>query len=125
VPRLANDGRTVYRPNPVNRWTSYGSTNATDWLEVDFGEPKEIGRIELCLYDDHGGVQPPASYTVQSWTGSEWEDVRDQTKSPAKPVGSAVNAVSFPKVTTTKFRVVFTHKDKARSGVTEILAWKE
>jgi len=70
-------------------------------------------------------VQPPASYTVQSWTGSEWKDVRDQTKFPAKPAGSAVNAVSFPKVTTTKFRVVFTHKDKARSGVTEILAWKE
>ena len=125
VPRLANDGRTVYRPNPVNRWTSYGSPNATDWLEVDFGEPKEIGRIELCLYDDHGGVQPPASYTVQSWTGSEWQEMRDQTKSPAKPVGSAVNTVSFPKLTTTKFRVVFTHQGNSRSGVTEILAWRE
>lgn len=125
LPKLANDGKTVYRSNPINRWTSYGSTNATDWLEVDFGEPKEMGRIELCLYDDRGGVQPPTSYTVQAWTGSEWQDVRDQTKSPANPVGSTVNTVSFPKVTTTKFRVVFTHKDKSRSGVTEILAWKE
>ncbi|MGN6642586.1 MAG: MGH1-like glycoside hydrolase domain-containing protein, partial [Verrucomicrobiota bacterium] len=80
VPRLANDGKNVYRPTPVNRWTSYGSTNATDWLEIDFGESKEIGRIELCLYDDRGGVQPPASYTVQSWTGSEWSDIPDQVK---------------------------------------------
>jgi len=125
IPRLANDGRTVYRSNPVNRWTSYGSTNATDWLEVDFGEPKEVGRIELCLYDDRGGVQPPASYTVQSWTGSEWKEVPDQVKTPAKPVGSAVNTVTFPKLTTAKFRVVFTHQGNSRSGVTEVLAWKE
>ncbi len=125
LPRLANDGKTVYRPNPINRWTSYGSPNATDWLEVDFGEPKEVSRLELCLYDDRGGVQPPASYTVQSWTGSEWQEALGQTKTPAKPVGSAVNTVAFPKLTTTKFRVVFTHQGKARSGVTEILAWKE
>jgi hypothetical protein len=125
VPRLANDGKTVYRPNPINRWTSYGSPSATDWLEVDFGEPKEVSRLELCLYDDRGGVQPPASYIVQSWTGSEWKEVPNQTKTPAKPVGSAVNTVAFPKLTTTKFRVVFTHQGNSRSGVTEILAWKE
>ncbi len=125
VPRLANDGRTVYRPNPVNRWTSYGSTNATDWLEVDFGEPKEISRVELCLYDDRGGVQPPASYTVEFWTGSEWRDAPDQVRTPAQPTGSTVNTVTFPKLSTSKFRVVLTHKGKARSGVTEILVWKE
>jgi hypothetical protein len=125
VPRLANDGKTVYRPNPINRWTSYGSPNATDWLEVDFGEPKEVGRLELCLYDDRGGVQPPASYTVQLWTGSEWQEAPGQTKTPAKPVGSAVNTVAFPRLTTAKFRVVFTHQGNSRSGVTEILAWKE
>ncbi|HEU5069152.1 MAG TPA: discoidin domain-containing protein [Verrucomicrobiae bacterium] len=125
LPVRANDGKTVYTSTPVNRWTSYGSTNATDWLEVDFGEPKEIGRIELCIYDDHGGVQPPESYTVQSWSGSEWQDVPDQVKTPVKPLGSAVNTVTFSKVTTSKFRVVFTHHGQARSGVTEILAWKE
>jgi hypothetical protein len=125
VPRLANDGKTNYRPNPVNRWTSYGSTNAADWLEVDFGEPKEVGRVELCLYDDRGGVRPPAAYTVQSWTGSAWQDAPDQTKSPAKPVGSALNTVTFPKLTTARLRVVFTHQGQARSGVTELLVWKE
>jgi hypothetical protein len=125
LPRLANDGKTVYRSNPINRWTSYGSTNATDWLEVDFGEPKEIARVELCLYDDRGGVQPPASYTVQSWTGSEWQEVPDQTRTPVKPVGSTVNTVTFPRQTTTKFRVVFSHNGRARSGVTELLVWRD
>ena len=122
---MANDGRTVYRPTPLNRWTSYGSTNAADWLEIDFGEPREIGRIELCLYDDHGGVQTPASYTVEAWGDSGWREVAGQVKSPAQPAGSTVNTVTFPKLTTSKFRVVFTHKGKARSGLTEVLAWKE
>jgi hypothetical protein len=125
VPRLANDGKTIYSPNPINRWTSYGSTNQTDWLEVDFGEPKEIGRIELCIYDDRGGVQPPASYAVEIWSGSQWREAPGQAKQPAAPVGSAVNTVTFPTQTTSKFRVVFTHSGKARSGVTEILAWRE
>jgi len=48
--------------------------NATDWLEVDFGEVREIGRIDLCIYDDRGGVQSPKSYSVQTWIGSEWQD---------------------------------------------------
>lgn len=125
VPRSANDGKTVYRPNPVNRWTSYGSTNRTDWLEVDFGAAREIGRVELALYDDHGGVQPPESYTLQTWTGTEWQEVPNQQKSPAQPVGSALNTVKFPRQTTSKFRIVFTHRGEARSGVTEVLAWKE
>jgi hypothetical protein len=125
IARLANDGRTVYRPNPVNRWTAYGSTNDTDWLEVDFGPAQEIGRVELCIYDDRGGVQAPADYFVEYWTGKEWQAVANQKKSPAQPVGSAVNTVTFPRISTAKFRVVFLHKGKARSGVTEILAWRE
>ena len=30
----------------MNRWTSYESPNATDWLEVDFGREREVGRVE-------------------------------------------------------------------------------
>lgn len=125
LPRWANDGKTVYQPNPVNRWTSYGSTNATDWLEVDFGEAKEVGRVELCLYDDRGGVQPPAAYAVQFWTGSEWREVSDPIKIPAEPVGSAVNTVTFARVTATRIRIVFTHRGAARSGLSELLMWRD
>jgi hypothetical protein len=75
--------------------------------------------------DDRGGVQPPASYTIETWTGSAWREVPDQVKTPALPVGSAINTVRFPRQTTTKFRVVFTHQGQARSGLTEILAWAD
>jgi F5/8 type C domain len=125
TPNHVNDGKIVYNPTPVNRWTSYGSTNAIDWLDLDFGEPKEIARIELYIYDDHGGVQAPKSYNIQLWDGSAWQDISNQVKSPAKPLGSAVNTITFPKITTTKFRVSFVNNGQARSGLTEIMAWKE
>jgi hypothetical protein len=124
-PRSAIDGKVIYRPTPMNRWTSYGSTNATDWLEVDFGTTQEFRRIDLLIYDDRGGVQPPESYTVQYWADGEWREAAAQKKSPETPIGSDVNTVRFEKVTAPKVRVLFTHKGKARSGVTELMVWNE
>jgi len=125
VAKSAIDGRIIYKTNPVNRWTSYGSTNTSDWLEVDFGEAKEVSRAELYLFDDRGGVQAPASYTVQYFADGEWRDAANQIKSPAAPLGGAMNTVTFNKVTTPKLRVLFTHHGKARSGLTELELWKE
>ena len=114
-----------YSPTPVNRWTSYASTNASDWLEVDFGSPKEVGRVEIYLFDDRGGVQAPESYTVQYFANGEWRDVVNPMAKPAAPTGSAINTATFTQVSTAKLRVVFTHKGNARSGVTELEVWKE
>ena len=125
VPKSAIDGRVGYSPTPVNRWTSYGSTNATDWLEVDFGAPQEMSRVEIYIFDDRGGVQAPAGFTVQYFAGDEWRDVAGPVNKPAVPVGSAINTVTFSKVTAPKLRVVFTHQGKARTGVTELEVWKE
>jgi hypothetical protein len=124
-PEKAIDGKIVFLPTPMNRWTSYGSPNATDWLEVDFGAAKEIGRVVLHLYDDRGGVQPPEKYQVQYWITGEWKDVANAASEPREPTGGMANTVSFAKVTTTRFRIVFTNKGKARSGVTEVEAWPE
>jgi hypothetical protein len=122
---MANDGVMSYSPSPHNRWTSFGSPDTSDWLEIDFGAKKKVGRFELALYDDCGGVQAPASYTVQTWYGAKWQDAADQRKSPAIPVGGQINEVRFAPVEASKIRVVFTHKGKARSGVSEVLAWPE
>jgi hypothetical protein len=122
---MVNDGRIVFRPTPNNRWTSYESPNASDWLEIDFGAKKEVGRVELYVYDDGGGVQAPEKYVVQFWDGSAWKDVPEQKKSPEKPYGGERNTVRFPRIETSKVRVVFTHRGKARSGLTEIEMWRE
>jgi hypothetical protein len=120
-----NDGRIVFRPTPANRWTSYESPNKSDWLEIDFGTKKEVSRVELYIYDDRGGVQAPERYSVQWWDGSTWTDVAKATKSPEQPTGGVKNTVKFPRIETSKVRVVFTHEGKARSGLTEIEMFRE
>jgi hypothetical protein len=124
VPQLAIDGKVNYRATPVNRWTSYGSTNKTDWLEITFDAPKEISRAELYIYDDHGGVQAPASYTVEYWAEGKWHEADSQEKTPEVPAGNMANEVRFTPVTTQKLRIIFTHRRNARSGVTEIEFWR-
>jgi hypothetical protein len=117
---MANDGRIHFQPSPHNRWTSYESPHESDWLEIDFGQPRTVGQVELYIYDDRGGVQAPQSYTVQAWDGAEWRDAEGQEQHPATPAGGRVNTVTFEAVEISKLRVVFTHKGRARSGLTEI-----
>ena len=42
-----------------------------------------------------------------------------------EPRGGEFNEVRFDRVTTARLRVVFTNAGKARSGVTEVLVWRE
>jgi hypothetical protein len=123
VAKSTIDGKIMFQRNPVNRWTSYGSPNKTDWLEVDFGEEKIFKKVVLHIYDDHGGVQTPSSYTIQTLKGTNWTDVQGIHKSPAELKGSSENIATFAPQKSTKIRVVFTHKGEARSGLTEIEVW--
>jgi hypothetical protein len=122
---MANDGIVNFNAGPANRWTSYESPNASDWLEIDFGAEKDVGRVELAIYDDRGGVQAPTKYAVQWWDGKAWRDVANAKHSPEKPAGGQWNEATFDHVKTPKVRVVFTHAGKARSGVSEVLIWRD
>jgi hypothetical protein len=121
----AIDGKANFSPGPRNRWTAYESPNVTDWLEIDFGEAKKFARVELGIYDDRGGVQPPGRYDIQFWDGKAWRDVADAKKTPEVPTGGVFNEVRFAPVTASKVRIVFTHAGKSRSGVTEVFVWAE
>ena len=125
TPEKAIDGRINYEPNPINRWTSYGSPNASNWLMVDFGKPQRFGRVELLIYDDHGGVQPPQSIAIEYSDGESWRPVGHPKVEPEKPTGNRTNTIRFDPVTASKIRAVFTHDGRARSGVTEFEVWRE
>lgn len=120
----ANDGIVSFRPSPNNRWTSYESQEASDWLEIDFGEEKTFSRVELSIYDDRGGVRAPRSYRIESWDGAAWKAVEGVTLDPAKPQGGAVNRATFAPVSASRVRAVFEHEGGARSGVTEMEVWR-
>ncbi len=125
VPKNAHDGRYNFKPTPVNRWTSYGSSTPTDWLAFDFGKEVEVGRIEVHLYDDRGGVQAPKRFWIEIEKDGQWVAVANEKHVPAAPLGSAQNTVTFDRVTVAKLRVLFENKDQSKSGVTEIEVWKE
>lgn len=106
--------------NPTNRWTGYESPNETDWVQFDFGEIKQVSKANLFIFDDRGGVQPPADYVIKYWDGNKWIEASNQEKIPEVPV-SNLNQVSFDAVQTSKIRIVFTHKsEKAFSGIYEL-----
>jgi hypothetical protein len=122
---MANDGKTNFNAAPHNRWTSFESPNESDWLAIDFGETKRVGRVELAVYDDRGGVQAPADYQLEYFDGNAWRAVNNAHKSPQQPVGGQYNELRFEPVKASKIRVVFRHQGKSRSGVSELLAWPE
>jgi len=119
----AIDGEINFLPEPNNRWTSYLSASPTDWLEVDFGEAKSFGRVDLGIYDDRIGVTAPRKWWIEIWTEGDWKTVENKLLAPANPTGGMFNRARFSPVTTSRFRVVFEHNGAGRSGITELLAW--
>ncbi len=122
---MVNDGRIFLTGPPDNRWTAYGSPNPTDWVEIDFGAEKTVGHADLYIYDDHGGVQTPAGYELQYWTGDNWKNIEGVAKTPSAPIGGTINTAAFPAVKTSKLRVTFTHQGKSRTGLTELELWEK
>lgn len=119
--QTVNDGILSFSDFPRNRWTSYGSPNASDWVETAYPAPKSLNAAGIYLYDDGGGVQAPASFDVEYWNGSGWTSVPNQTRTTSEPAGNALNLVVFDTVIADRLRVVFAHKANAKTGASEIV----
>ncbi len=120
-PWNAVDGQLFYNDIPEDtRWTDYGTPNASDDLGVDFGTVIPVDEVRLYTYDDGGGVRTPAAFTVQYWTGSAWADIPSQVDNPVTPATNALNQVTFPTVTTSQVRVVFTKSNGSAVGASEL-----
>jgi len=121
----ATDGRIAYTKYSRNRWSARGTTSRTDWLEVDFGALRRIGRIELHFVADGAGLAAPREFTVQYWNGHDWLPARVLRRLPEQAQGSAVNTVWVEPVEASKVRVVLEHAGPAATAVTELLIWEE
>jgi hypothetical protein len=120
-----NDGKSFFTVNSRNRWTAYKSPNKSDWIEIDFGEPKSVSRADIHIWGDNGGVRAPKSIVVQYWTGQDWHEVMQPRSDPQMPLAMSVNTVRFTQVSTSKIRVVFEHDLPGFSGVTELMLWEK
>ncbi|MDF2713947.1 MAG: discoidin protein [Paenibacillus sp.] len=113
------NGIYSYTDNPRDRWTNYGSPNTNDWLALNFGSAKPFNQVKLYIFDDKGGVQPPASYMIQYWNGGEWANVTNQTQTPATPE-AFLNTAIFDTVTSDRLRILFTNRNGAYTGLVEL-----
>lgn len=118
---MANDGEVSFRPGPHNRWTSYESESAEDWLMVQWQEPVSMREVELGIYDDRGGVQAPESFRVEVLKDGEWQAVEERRRVPVRPAGGQFNLVEFEPIEATALRVIFIHRTGSKSGVTELM----
>jgi len=107
----AIDGRIWYfrESSIANRWSTWGSTSATDWYALDFGQPREISEVKLYLYADGKTYGIPDDYTVEFRNGDQWETVKIKKRNPAMPLGNTVNNSVFNKVVTNQIRINFKH----------------
>jgi hypothetical protein len=109
--------------NPI--WGDLGSPNAQDWWQVDLGDDKRFDHVRLYFYSNKafgsGGntYREPASYTIQYWGGSSWEDVPGQVKNPASPAAN-YNDVTFWPVTARQVRVLMDRVPGFAVGLKEV-----
>ncbi|SFF69151.1 hypothetical protein SAMN05421541_11823 [Actinoplanes philippinensis] len=110
-------------PTNAPLWGSYGSANATDWYELNFGSTaRTVDEAWLYFRNDRAGnrYRPPTAYNVQYWNGSAWVNAAAQVKTPGTPQ-SNFNRVTFTGVSTTRLRVQFTQPSgTSKTGLTEI-----
>ncbi|NHN29981.1 galactose-binding domain-containing protein [Paenibacillus agricola] len=118
-----------YNTQDHDRWTSYYSGTATDWLAIDFGSVQSFNQVKLYIFNDGGGVRSPESYLIQYWNGSAWIEPTNQIRTPTLPAAAVMteatpentlNIADFDTVRSSQLRVVFTHKSNSASGLSEL-----
>ncbi|MFB4283253.1 Ig-like domain-containing protein [Nonomuraea sp. MTCD27] len=120
-PAGAVDGFTINEPY----WSSKGSGQARDWLEVDLGSAQKVDQAKLYFYNDRkaAGHSEPAFYLVRYLDGETWKDVPGQDKRPLYPRAN-LNEVRFPAVTAQRLRVLVTHRLGFATGLKEVQVYR-
>jgi hypothetical protein len=118
-----NDGRIAFTRYSRNRWTAYGSPNASDWVALEFGASRRVTRLEVYLWGDGGGVQAPRDYHIEYRDGGRWLPATQNARRPEWPQTWARNTVTIEPVETNAIRIVFEHALPAFSGVSELEVW--
>ena len=103
---------------PINEplWGTWGSPNATDYLELNLGQQRTVNEVRVWFRNDRATnhYRQPASYQVQYLNGSTWTTVATAT-------GQAnYNVVQFPAVNATRLRVQVNHASGFKTGITEV-----
>ena len=119
----ATDMRVAFTRYSRNRWSTVGSPNARDWLELDLGGPRDVETIEAYLWGDGDRVRAPRAMTVELWDAGRWREARVLARSPERPATWAANTLRIAPARASRIRVTFAHDAPAATAVTELMVW--
>lgn len=112
----AIDGRVWFYPEAVNGWSSDpGIIN--QWFAIDFGKTVQVQRAEIAFFSDGRQFDVPASYRLQAWTPTGWQNIQAQAD---KPLANGITRVSWPMVNTTQIRLVLKQKPGFSTRLVEL-----
>jgi hypothetical protein len=116
-----NDGYTPTNSGDRGHsiYGNWNNPNTTQWVQYDWSQNYTIDRIDLYWFDDDGGIDLPASYTIQYWNGSAWVNVGSPSGLGLLP--NQYNITTFTPVSTNRLRVHITAKATTSTG---IQSWK-
>ncbi|MFD0671416.1 LamG-like jellyroll fold domain-containing protein [Cohnella sp. GCM10027633] len=116
-----NDGYTPTsssdRGHPV--YGNWNNPNTTQWVQYTWSSARTISSVDVYWFDDNGGIDLPASYTIQYWNGSAWTNVA--SPSGLGLLANQYNTTTFTPVSTTQLRLNVTAKATTSTGIE---SWK-
>ncbi|RYM12947.1 MULTISPECIES: MGH1-like glycoside hydrolase domain-containing protein [Sphingobium] len=117
----AIDGRTWFFPELPNGWSS-ASSPAAQWYAIDLGNPVALVRAELAFFADGKGFAVPQSYRLQAWVDGDWRDIATPRGSP---VANGVTDARWPRLRTSKIRLLFTQPNGKATRLAEFKLFEE
>jgi len=115
-----NDGNSP--ENSLERGTgSYGNwpRTGTQWVQYEWSQPVNTGRMEVYWWDDHRGVHLPKACRLLYWNGNEFLPVANP--SGLGVAGDKFNITTFDEVQTSKLRL---EMDGDGGYSTGLLEWR-
>src|SRR6185503_9710951 len=80
----AVDGRTWYFPEIRNRWSTLGSKSPSDWLAIDFGQPRVISEVRIYPFVDSTTFGIPDDVSIDFKNDKEWVPITISQRIPEK-----------------------------------------
>jgi len=105
----------------VPRFTWWDRQGTEEWVELAFGEPQQVARVEVYWFDDEpsgGGCRVPAEWQLLYRDGQDWKPVaRADGFRVAK---DCYNATQFAPVRTTALRIAARLQQGMSGGILEV-----
>jgi Glycosyl hydrolases family 43 len=127
--KALNDG--IVRPNPLppDMWASWTPHNPpSQWIQYEWARPVTLDGSRILFWSDHRaganeGVAPPASWTLEYFSGDKWLPVANPSGYPTT-MGSFVD-VKFDPIKTRCLRATFNASgDENKHAAVAVQEWE-